>query len=29
MYGGTLRTAAGPGGGFRVSAQLPCCEESS
>jgi signal transduction histidine kinase len=29
MYGGTLHAAGAPGGGFRVSATLPCCEPSS
>jgi signal transduction histidine kinase len=28
MYGGTLHAAGAPGGGFRVSATLPCCEPS-
>jgi signal transduction histidine kinase len=26
MYGGTLHAAGAPGGGFRVTATLPCCE---
>jgi signal transduction histidine kinase len=29
MYGGTLQAAGAPGGGFRVSATLPCCEATS
>jgi signal transduction histidine kinase len=28
MYGGTLHADAAPGGGFRVSVTLPCCEAS-